>query len=80
MDASKQRMYAGLEIYKFINQLVTAAAYFAIIALPEFDNFMSAGTFHLPFYENFATVIYVQDVVLSVDIIFAARSYFKFDN
>ena len=55
MDWSKQRMYAGLEIYKFINQLVTAAAYFAITALPEFHNFSSAGTFHLPFYENFAT-------------------------
>ena len=57
MDGSKQRMYADLEIYKFINQLVTAAAYFAIMALPEFHNFSSAGTFHLPFYENFATVI-----------------------
>ena len=77
MDASKQRMYAGLEIYKFINQLVTAAAYFAIMALPEFHNFSSAGTFHLPFYENFATVIFSK--CGSVDIIFAARSYFKFD-
>ena len=45
MDASKQRMYAGLEIYKFINQLVTAAAYFAIMALPEFHNFSVSRNF-----------------------------------
>ena len=45
MDASKQIVYAGLEIYKFINQLVTAAAYFAIMALPEFHNFSVGRNF-----------------------------------
>ena len=45
MDASKQIVHAGLEIYKFINQLVTAAAYFAIMALPEFHNFSVGRNF-----------------------------------
>ena len=45
MDASKQIVYAGLEIYKFINQLVSAAAYFTIMALPEFHNFSVSRNF-----------------------------------
>ena len=45
INASKKIVYAGLEIYKFINQLVTAAAYFAIMALPEFHNFSVSRNF-----------------------------------
>ena len=44
-EQTKNVFQSSLEVYKFINQLVTAAAYFAIMALPEFHNFSVSRNF-----------------------------------